>query len=308
MVWVMLYGACTQVPQAIRKTLEGKCLCAPRTTVGRFRNKSSGSTSHEDKIAKMLSRHGKAHQPLIFLSGDNYQRLYNAVASASAVDPSKDSAHVVFTSAIKTGDVRPEHDGDMIRPTLSNDIRDDTHFVTVGVNPTIFFEDVPLGACNTHDADLFFLKHSVFAPKGRYYHKKHFREATAKEQARTKCSHVMRVPPARQCGCHFNVEILSAMREKIKCVIDNEFSYNEYMLKLLRSKSLEFNPSSERLKSRSMTFRSWVADVHQTRRGHANLTDATGEVVYMHIYIYRLHVHDHACTHTHTRACMHPLM
>lgn len=88
------------VPQAIRNTLEMKGQCVPDTTVREFLNSMRESGLHEERIVSLLKSHGQVRNDIVFFRADNYQRLYNAVASASAKDPTRDTAHVVFTSAL----------------------------------------------------------------------------------------------------------------------------------------------------------------------------------------------------------------
>ena len=50
----------------------------------------------ESGILLKLLQHGMKGQRLVFLRADNFQRLFNAVASASARDPSLDRAFLVI--------------------------------------------------------------------------------------------------------------------------------------------------------------------------------------------------------------------
>ena len=49
----------------------------------------------EEGILSKLFRHGLKGQSLVFLRADNFQRLFNAVASALSRDPSLDRAFLV---------------------------------------------------------------------------------------------------------------------------------------------------------------------------------------------------------------------
>ena len=91
------------VPKSIRETLATKSQCIPRTTTGRVLAAIRRNGVHEQRIVQLLLKHGLPGEPPVFFRGDNYQRLYQAVASASARDATKDTAHVVFTSAMKKG-------------------------------------------------------------------------------------------------------------------------------------------------------------------------------------------------------------
>ena len=75
----------------------------PESTLNSTMQALRASGVHEKRILCLLLSHGQPNERLCFWRADNYQRLYNAVASASAVDASRDSAHIVFTSAIKSG-------------------------------------------------------------------------------------------------------------------------------------------------------------------------------------------------------------
>ena len=95
------------VPKSIRFAQELKAQRNAYSTMMYLLSKLRQSGAHEDKIASKIMEHGQANKPMVCFTGDNYQRLMNAVASASAKNATRDTAHVVFTSAIKTGDVNP---------------------------------------------------------------------------------------------------------------------------------------------------------------------------------------------------------
>ena len=65
------------------------------TTLQRMLKTLRSDGSHEVEILRFLKRHGQKDCPVVFLRADNYQRLMNAVASASAVDMSRDRACLV---------------------------------------------------------------------------------------------------------------------------------------------------------------------------------------------------------------------
>ena len=56
--------------------------------------------------------------------------MTNAVASASAKDSTQDTAHIVFTTSIKTGDVKPDTSDVMTRPALDKTVGNDVHYKT----------------------------------------------------------------------------------------------------------------------------------------------------------------------------------
>ena len=91
------------VPQSVRFSQEMMAQRMPDSSVRSKMKTIRFSGSHEKHIGGLLKDHGKADKPLCFIRGDNYQRLDYKTASASSVDPSKVTAHIVFTSAIKTG-------------------------------------------------------------------------------------------------------------------------------------------------------------------------------------------------------------
>lgn len=94
---------CKHVPKSIQFAQEMKAQRVPASTLLDTKKTLCASDTHEKRILCLLVCHGKAHERLCFWRADNYQRLYNAVASAAAVNASKDTAHIVFTSAIKSG-------------------------------------------------------------------------------------------------------------------------------------------------------------------------------------------------------------
>ena len=59
-----------------------------------------GDGQHELEILRLLFGHGEKGYALVFLRADNFQRLYNVVASALALDPSMDRAHLVSASVL----------------------------------------------------------------------------------------------------------------------------------------------------------------------------------------------------------------
>ena len=102
----LLFGMlceCKHVPKSVRLAQEMKGQRIPLSTLRDTMEGLRASGVHEKRILCLLLSHGQKGERLVFWRADNYQRLYNAVASAAAVDASKDSAHIVFTSAIKSG-------------------------------------------------------------------------------------------------------------------------------------------------------------------------------------------------------------
>ena len=102
----LLFGMlceCKHVPKSVRLTQEMKGQRIPLSTLRDTMEGLRASGVHEKRILCLLLSHGQKGERLVFWRADNYQRLYNAVASAAAVDASKDTAHIVFTSAIKSG-------------------------------------------------------------------------------------------------------------------------------------------------------------------------------------------------------------
>ena len=91
------------VPQSVRLAQERKAQRLPATTMHNILEVLNTSGVHETRIARLLSQHGKPNKPLCHVRADNYQHRLNGTASASAVDPTKDRAHIVFTSSIKSG-------------------------------------------------------------------------------------------------------------------------------------------------------------------------------------------------------------
>ena len=91
------------VPQSIRFSQEMTAQRMPESSVRSKMKTIRFSGSHELHVGKLLKDHGKADKRMCFIRADNYQHLNYKTASASAVDASKVTAHIVFTSAIKTG-------------------------------------------------------------------------------------------------------------------------------------------------------------------------------------------------------------
>ena len=102
----LLFGMlceCKHVPKSVGLAQEMKGQRIPLSTLLDTMEGLRASGVHEKRILCLLLSHGQKGERLVFWRADNYQRLYNAVASAAAVDASKDSAHIVFTSVIKSG-------------------------------------------------------------------------------------------------------------------------------------------------------------------------------------------------------------
>ena len=157
------------VPKQIRSAQETKVQLLPRSTYRYMAKKLRRSGVHELLIAKQLAVHGKANHRIACHSGDNYQRLFNATASAAAKDTTKDTAHVVFTSSLKTGDVAPTTDDQMYRPPLDPTVTSDVHFKTYDVDlKNQMLDDATLSV----EENLPVLVKVVdprFAPGGKYY-------------------------------------------------------------------------------------------------------------------------------------------
>ena len=159
---MMLAVSCKakHVPKSIRKTLEAKKQSAPDTNMRRLMKYIRQSSSHATHIAAMISQHGLVGARICCISGDNFQRCYRKTASASAVDPTKDSAHIVFNSAIKLGDTRPQCATDMMRPTLDPTIptKSAASAIKYGVTPDRLYVDDPMGTIDP--TDMVLIKHA----------------------------------------------------------------------------------------------------------------------------------------------------
>ena len=258
---MMLAVSCKakHVPKSIRKTLEAKKQIAPDTNVRRLMKNIRQSSSHAKHIAGMISTHGLVGERICCISGDNFQRCYRKTASASAVDPTKDSAHIVFNSAIKLGDTRPQCATEMMRPTLdpATPTESTASAIQYGLTPpgSLFMDTSP---------DMVWIKHPSFAPTGKYYHKKHFHKAEAGKPY----SHYITVPTARQSGCNFedpSVDIKSPLGQKLSSCLQNELSYTAFM--------------SSKSELKFYDFKEWVANAHGTPRGRGNLKDVTAMAV-----------------------------
>ena len=94
-----------KVPKAVRYVLEMAGQVIPATTLRDTLSDLQHNGQFEQRVHDLLRNHGKVGQKLAVLRADNFQLGFNCTASASAKDPSKNSGSVVFTSAIKSGDV-----------------------------------------------------------------------------------------------------------------------------------------------------------------------------------------------------------
>ena len=93
----LLFGMvcdCKHVPKSVRLAQEMKGQRIPISTLRDTMEGLRASGVHEKRLLCLLLSHGQKGERLVFWRADNYQRLYNAVASAAAVDASKDSAHI----------------------------------------------------------------------------------------------------------------------------------------------------------------------------------------------------------------------
>ena len=244
------------VPKSIRRTLELKKQSVPNTNARRFMKNDRDSEGHAHRIADMITKHGLVGERICFISGDNFQRKYRKTASASAVDPTKDSAHVVFNSALKVGDTRPLLATDMMRPTLDPDISIETTLshIKYGVTP-------PVLSVSSNSSGLILLKHPSFASMGKYYHRKHFHKAAADQPY----SHWIKVPTARRSACNFDdpgIDCKSPLGKKLISCLQNNMSYTAFM-------------NSKTTPLKKFNFKQWVANAHKTRRGRGNLDDVT---------------------------------
>ena len=115
--------------------------------------------------------------------------------SAQAKDTTKDTAHVVFTSSLKTGDVAPTTDGAMYRPPLDNTVTSDVHYKTYDVNLQNQMLDDPTLSLEDNLPVLVKVVDARFAPGGKYYHHKHFQVINPSDY-----TFELTVPVARQCG------------------------------------------------------------------------------------------------------------
>ena len=94
-----------KVPKAIRYVLEMAGQVVPATSLRNTLSEVQNNGQFEQRVHKLLRNHGKVGEKLAMLRADNFQLGFNATASASSKDPSKNSGSVVFTSAIKSGNV-----------------------------------------------------------------------------------------------------------------------------------------------------------------------------------------------------------
>ena len=92
-----------KVPKEIRYALEMTGQVVPGSTLRDTLREVHNNGQFGQRVYKLLTNHGKVGQKLAFLRADNFQLGFNATASASAKNPSKNSGKVVFTSAIKSG-------------------------------------------------------------------------------------------------------------------------------------------------------------------------------------------------------------
>ena len=99
----MMARACAvkHVSNAVRGALRSMGVVAAKSTERDRRRKSHADGSHEANLVRFLCHHAEASHPLVFLRGDNYQRLYGKAASSSHRDPTVDRAVVLYTSALK---------------------------------------------------------------------------------------------------------------------------------------------------------------------------------------------------------------
>ena len=133
---------------------------------------------HETLIVEQLMLHGQVNEDIVCITGDNYQRMTNTVVSVSAKDTTKDTVHIVFTSFIKTDDVKPVTSNTLTRTALDNTIATDVYHKTYCVNvqgqlQCDIFNDQPLD-----DGTLPLLVKIVcpkFMSKDKYYHRRHFK-------------------------------------------------------------------------------------------------------------------------------------
>ena len=72
------------VPKSIRFAQEMKAQRIAKSTLLDLMSKLRQSGVHEKKLASLVMGHGQANKEMVCMTGDNYQRLMNAVAHASA--------------------------------------------------------------------------------------------------------------------------------------------------------------------------------------------------------------------------------
>ena len=216
------------VPKEIRKTLEMQAQYVPRSTLKDFMNKIHESNAHEKCILSLLANHGKRGKRLVYFRADNFQRLYNATASASAKDATRDTAHVVFTSAIKSGDTMPEDDEVMMRDTMDKDLSKNTSIaykqydININVGEPIFADNEIGPAPN-----LVKVTHPAFAPNGKYFDKVHLLPSTDGHH-----SHSIKVPIARIGGCNFqepDCEYQGELGKKLRKILQGRLEYETFL-------------------------------------------------------------------------------
>ena len=229
------------------------------TTIGLDIPRESGV--HELRVANLIRVHGKARSKLCFFRADNYQRLYNAVTSASSTNPNSDRSHVVITSAIKSGDNTPLSSDVMLRATLDTDIPDDitkthqSYYVNIGDN--LFVDGEPSGLKSVTDVR--------FTPEhGTYYDVSDFEPLTSPVPGDIPYTHTITVPIAREGCCKFGDPSPDLQTHLVKTLSKNGLQYNKFMCD---SAVVAFKPNDAAYQR--------VAKVHGTERLHCNLQNTT---------------------------------
>ena len=246
-----------------------KAQVIPKTTLQDMMDKIRESGAHEKRIVGLLRNHGKRGKRLVFFRADNFQLCYNATAHASAKDATRDSAHIVFTSAIKSGDAMPADDTVMLRATLDPDLETETTICSKKYYISIedpLFSDNEIGA----QPHLVRVTHPAFAPNGKYYDKRHLQPVTDDE--RGSGSHTITVPVTRKCGCNFDIpdsEYSGALGKQLKKLLQGRMHYQTF-LKHKCPHPQEPPPSVS-----YSSYKERVASAHGTSAGHCDLQNTT---------------------------------
>ena len=126
-----------------------------------------------------------------------------------------------------TGDVQPDNDETCTRPTVDPALPTKTSQTVTEYKVNIcdpLFADAPIGI----RADLVLVKNEIFAPNGKYYHKKHLQPAPTGSSH----THTITIPVVRKAGTNFkqpDCDRTGAFSKRLKKLLIKRMDYAKFM-------------------------------------------------------------------------------
>ena len=316
------------VPCAIRNTQVVRGSRIPRSSLQRHMKEYREDGHHEREILAPIKQHGLKDQPVVFFRADNFQRLFNSVASASAKDPTLDRAHLVITSAMKLGDKRPDKDGIFNRKKRDSAHVGDHQSVCYFINlpQDLFFDEDSADMWTGDELQLVCVHDARFTPaRGAWYNRKHIKLDAGRHKL---------VVPVQYVGCcQFGTEEIDykKLKDLLKERLTGKMNYEDVMQCAAAGTVSQADPIKlKKLTAAIDRRRDVIARVHGTSRGRCNLDAtrpmgagtlnpgnnkdmcmfllhlihvlaATGEDYrYTHVHAHHHHTRTHMHTHNHT--------